>query len=202
MGEFLDENLIKDILAMGDVTVLADESKDDTNRSQMAIFARYVDAGANFPLQKFMKMVKLTTSKKAIGLYETLINAFSAKGIEPSKVIRFSGLDDKNAMNEERKELQRLVRHTSPHSLHINCRNHRLALCLVHLLPKYDALTRFDTLLISIWKTFHFSTVKQNVFENAQVEHNMKPTKIIKVAVTRWFTHGKACARLSPDLFR
>ena len=201
MGEFLDDNLIKDILAMGDVTVLADESTDDANRFQMAIFVRYVDTGTNFPLQKFMKMVKLTTSKKAIGLYETLINAFSAKGIEPSKVIRFSGLDDKNTMNEERNGLQRLVRHTS-HSLYINCRNHRLALCFVHLLPKYDALTRFDTLLILIWKTFHFSTVKQNVSENAQVEHDMKPTKIIKVAVTRWLMHGKACARVSPDLFR
>ena len=31
---------------------------------------------------------------------------------------------------------------------------------LVQLLPKYDALTKLDTLLISIWKTFHFRTVK------------------------------------------
>ena len=53
-----------------------------------------MDAGANFPVEKFMVMVKLTTSKaNAIDLYETLITVFSAKGIEPSKVIRFSGLD-------------------------------------------------------------------------------------------------------------
>ena len=79
MGEFLDENLIKDILAMGDVTVLADESTDDANRFQMAIFVRYVDTGTNFPLQKFMKMVKLTTSKKAIGLMRHLSTHFPPK---------------------------------------------------------------------------------------------------------------------------
>ena len=99
LGEFLDENLIKDILAMGDVTVLKDESIDDANRSQMLLFVRYVDARTNFPVEKFMEMVKLTTSKKAIDLFETLINVFSAKGIDSSKVIRFSGLDGTNAMS-------------------------------------------------------------------------------------------------------
>ena len=105
LGEFLDENVIKDILATSDVAVLADKITDDANRSLMALFVRYMDAGANFPVEKFMELVKLTTSKKAIDLYETLINAFPAKGIEPSKVIRSSGLDATNAMRGERKAL-------------------------------------------------------------------------------------------------
>ena len=85
MGEFLNENLIKDILAMGDVTVLADQSSNDANRSQMALFFRYGDGATNFSVEKFMEMVKLTTSKKAIGLCDSFINAFFAKDIEPSK---------------------------------------------------------------------------------------------------------------------
>ena len=176
--EFPDENLIKDILVTGEVTVLPGESTDNANRSQMAVFIRHVNAGTSFPVEKFMAMVKLTTSKNAIDLYETLVNVFSAKGIEPSKVIRFSGF--------------------SPHSLYINCRNHRLALYFVHVLPKYGALTRLDTLLISIPKTFYFSKVKQAVFERAQVEHDMKPSKIIIAVVTRWLTHGEACAGVAP----
>ena len=171
--EFPDENLIIDILITGEVTVLAGESTHDDNRSQMAVFIRYVNAGTNLPVEKFMATVKLTTSKNAIDLYETLVNVFSAKGIEPSKIIRFSGF--------------------SPHSLYINSRNHRLALYFVHVLPKYDALTRLDTLLISIPKTSYFSKVKQTVFERAQVEHDMKPSKIIIAVVTRWLTHGEAC---------
>ena len=76
-----------------------------------------MDAGTNFPLEKFVEMVKLTTFKKAISLYKTL-NIFSAKGNELAKVIRFSGLDGTNAMSRERKGLQRLIRHTSHSSCH------------------------------------------------------------------------------------
>ena len=90
---------------MSGMTVLADKITDDANRSLMSLFVRYMDAGTNFPVEKFMEMVKLTTSKKAFDLNETLINTFSAKGIEPSKVIRSSGLDGTNAMRGERKGL-------------------------------------------------------------------------------------------------
>ena len=194
--DFLNEKLIDDLVATGDVTVLADESTDDANRSQMALFVRYIDASTNLPVEHFMQMAKLTTSKKDVDLHEILINVLNSKGIDSSKFIRFVGLDGTNAMSGERKGLQRLIRRMSPHSLYINCRNHRLALCLVHLLPKYGTLTKLDGLLISIWKIFHFSTIKQSVFENAQVEYDLKPTKIIKAAVTRWLTHGEACARV------
>ena len=158
IGDFLNEKLIDDLLATGDLTVLADESTDDANRSEMALFVRYIYASTNLPVEHFMQMAKLTTSKKAVDLHEILINVLNSKVIDPSKFIRFVGLDGTNAMTGERKGLQRLIRHTSPHSLYINCRNHRLALCLVHLLPKYGTLTKLDGLLISIWKTFHFST--------------------------------------------
>ena len=191
IGDFLNEKLIDDLLATGDVTVLADESTDDANQSQMALFVRYIDASTNF-----MQMVKLTTSKKEVDLHEILINVLNSKGIDPSKFICFVGLDGTNAMSRERKVLQRLIRHTSSHSLYINCTNRRLPLCLVHLLPKYGTLTKLDGLLISIWKTFHFSMIKQSVFENAQVEYDLKPPKIIKAAVTRWLTHGEACGRV------
>ena len=140
----------------------------------MALFVRYIDASTNLPVEHFMQMVKFTTSKKAVDLHEILINILN------SVFFRFVGLDGTNAMSGERKGLQRLIRHTSPHSSYINCRNQRLALCLVHLLPKYGTLTKLDGLLISIWKTFHFSTIKQSVFENAQVEYDLKPQKLLK----------------------
>ena len=61
-----------------------------------------------------------------------------AKGLD-SSLIRFSGLDGTNAMSGERKGLQQLIWHTSPYANCLNCKNHRLVLCLVHL-PKYQKL--------------------------------------------------------------
>jgi hypothetical protein len=195
LGDFLNDELIGELQSTGDFTILADESTDEGDRSQLSIFVRFVDVNTNLPVEKFLGIVKLTVSKKAIDLHETIMQLLTEKGID-SGFIRFSGLDGTNAMSGERKGLQRLIRHTSPHSMYINCRNHRLALCLVHLIPKYPKLKELDALLISLWKTFKFSTIKQAVFENAQVEHDLKPMKIIKAVVTRWLTHGESCARV------
>ena len=195
IGDYLEEKLITDLLAAGDFTVLADESTDEGDRSQMSVFVRFVDSATYKPVERYFGMVKLTTSKKAIDLHETIVTLIKEKGINPS-FIRFSGLDGTNAMSGERKGLQRLLRHTAPHAQYLNCRNHRLALCLVHLIPRYQKLRELDGLLISVWKTFKYSSIKQSIFDEAQATHDMKPVKILNACVTRWLTHGESCARI------
>ena len=64
--------------------------------------------------------------------------------------IWFSGLDDTNVMSGEKKGMQRCIRHVSPYALYMNCRNHDLALCLVHLLKQYNEVESLDALLLSI----------------------------------------------------
>ena len=90
-------------------------------------------------------------------------NCWKQKGLD-SSLIRFSGLDGTNAMRGKRKALQLLIRHTSPYAQYLNFKNHRLALCLVHLIPKYQKLTELDGLLIYLWKTFKYSSKKQSNF--------------------------------------
>ena len=140
-------------------------------------------------------MVKLSTLKKAIDLHVTIMELLNSKGINNSQ-IRFTGLDGTNAMSGEHKGLQRLIRHDSPHSLYLNCRNHCLEIYLVQLLKYYPKLGELDGLLISLWKTFKFSSIKQAIFDNAQIEHDLKPMKIIKAAMTLWLTHGESGARI------
>ena len=98
-------------------------------------------------------------------------------------------------MSGEQKGLQRLIRHTAPHSQYLNCRNHRLALCLVHLIPCYQKL-QLDGVLLSLWKTFKYSSIKQAIFEQAQPASKLKPLKILKSCTTRWFIHGESCIRI------
>ena len=195
IGDYLNEQLVTDILAAGDFSVLADESTDEGDRAQMSVFVRFVNITTNKPEERFLGMVKLTTSKKAADLHDVIMELIKSKGLDPSK-IRFSGLDGTNAMSGERKGLQRLIRHTAPHSQYLNCKNHRLALCLVHLIPLYQKLIELDGLLISLWKTFKYSTIKQAIFEEAQTLQDMKPLKILKACVTRWLTHGESCMRI------
>lgn len=91
--------------------------------------------------------------------------------------------------------LQRRIRHESPFALYVNCRNHRLALCLVHLIKKYPVLQEIDSLLISLWKLFEFSPQKMAVFKNIQSVYGKEPLTFLRAATTRWLSHLHACSR-------
>ena len=110
--------------------------------------------------------------------------------------MRFNGFDGTNTMSGEISGLQRRFRHLVPHSKYINCRNHRLALVFVHLLPKYKTLMDVDAIIISVWKLMKYSIVKASVFRAAQTAVGEKKLKLLKAALTRWLSHGEASKRL------
>lgn len=91
--------------------------------------------------------------------------------------------------------LQRRIRHVSPLSLYMNCRNHRLALCLKHLMKEHPLLVDADETLLSIWKLFHYSPQRFAVFNNVQKVYGSKKITLFRAAATRWLSHGDACIR-------
>ena len=107
----------------------------------------------------------------------------------------FSVLDGTNSMGGKNTGLQKRIRFYFPFNMYINCRKHRVALCLPHLIKDADfakLLTDYDSLLLGIWKMFHFSPKKGAVIENFQSIYDKRPLKILKAAATRWLTHGRA----------
>ena len=105
-------------------------------------------------------------------------------------------MDGTNTMSGERSGLQRRFRHEVPHSKYVNCRNHKLALVFVHLLPNFKPLQNVDSVLLSSWKMMKYSTVKNAVFGEAQETFGKKRRKLLKAAATRWLSHDKASKRL------
>ena len=99
-------------------------------------------------------------------------------------------------MSGEKKGLQQRICHVSPYALYMNCWNHHLALCLVHLLKQHNEFKSVDALLLSIWKIFHYSLIKQAVFENAQETKNMMLLKILKSCTTQWLMHSETSIRI------
>ena len=146
-------------MVAGDFTVLSDECTDEGESSQMSVYVRFVDAQTHKPAERFLGMVRLTTFKEAANLHDVIMGLLASKGLDIT-LIRFCGMDRTNAISSERKGLQRRIRHTSPHSIYINCNNHRLALCLKHMIPRYHTLIKLDGMLLSIWKLFNYSSIK------------------------------------------
>ena len=184
VGDFLSDLIITYLIPAGDFTILADKSADKAARLQVSIFVCFVDAFDNKPVERFLGIVKLTTSKKAVDLHEIIMKHLESKNLD-SSCIRFSGLDVTNAVSGKQKGLQHLIRHTTPHSQYLNCRNHRLALCLVHLIPHYWKLLELDGVLLLLWKMFKYRPIKQAILEQAQEASSLKPLKVLKACTTR-----------------
>ena len=67
-------------------------------------------------------------------------------------------------------------------------------IAVTNLLKSYSELESLDKQLLSLWKLFEYSSVKQAVFENAQKVDDLKPLKILKACTTQWLMHRETSA--------
>lgn len=195
ISEYIEESSLAELKLCDAFTLFADESKDKAQREQLALIAKFKTTNGDVK-EKFLGLVNL--SETDAGSIMCSIEQFMlARGIDLSKCL-FVSLDGTNVMSGEISGLQRRIKQKSPHCLYINCRNHRLALVFVHLFKKHTNLKSIDTLLISLWKMFHYSPQKYSILRNIQENvYNLESLKMLKVSTTRWLSHGHACARVS-----
>ena len=195
LSDHLEEDFLSSLAAASEFSLMADETTDIADRAQLSIFIRYVDAHSNLINEKFIGIVEVIGSKGAEALCDKICEVLQEKGID-KQLMRFNGFDGTNTMSGEISGLQRRFRHLVPHVKYINCRNHRLALVFVHLLPRYESLTNVDNVIIAVWKLMKYSSVKASVFGSAQAAEGQKKMKLLKAAPTRWLSHGEASKRL------
>ena len=172
--------LLHDLNASMDFTILADESTDDGDRSQLAIFVRIIESDHR-PVEHFLGITCIAISKTTAAIMDIICKFLISKEMQPS-YIRFCGLDGTNNMNSECCGLQGLIKHSSPHAQYINSCNHQLALCFVHLLKEFPSLVSLDTMFLSVWKLCKYSTIKKENFNDMQHVYELTPLKVIKVA--------------------
>ena len=67
-----------DVLAAEEFSVLADESMDTGDRSQMAVFIRFVNVTSHKVQERFLGVVKLAKSKKAEDLHDIIMKLLEA----------------------------------------------------------------------------------------------------------------------------
>ena len=89
--------------------------------------------------------------------------------------------------------VQRRYRCEALFSIYVNCRYHRLALCLKHLVNKFPWLSEIEKLLLGLWKTFHYNSLNRHIFSKLQQAYDLQPHHLVKAAVTCWLSHGQAC---------
>ena len=68
--------------------------------------------------------------------------------------------------------------------------------CFFFFFPLHKQIETFDGLLLHVYLVFNDNTVKTSIFEEVQKSYGLERLKLIKVAVTRWLSHGKAVQRV------
>ena len=176
ISNWMKDETIKKMKEHENYTLLLDEATDESNRSELALIARVVESGeAHNP---FLSLLELRRCD-AESIFKTA-EAF----LEISNV-RFSGMDGCSTMAGTYHGVRSYFEQCSGHLVYIHYRNHRLALCFTHLIPKYDDFVKFDSLLLNLYLLLKNSTVKSNIFEEVQNACELKSLKLITVVTTR-----------------
>ena len=113
----------------------------------MGIFLSYYNEDDQEFVMEYLALLEVPSTKSSI-LLDELVKILKEQEID---------LDGTNSMSVEISGLQRRICHISPHSMYVNCRCHRLALCFKHLIDQFSWLAKLDKLLLGLWKSFHYS---------------------------------------------
>ena len=134
------------------------------------------------------------SSTKSGLLLEKITIVLKGRNID-IKDTSFCCLDGTNSVSGETSGLQRRLCNAAPHSMYVNCRCNWFALWFKHLIKVFPWLSTIDTLLLGLWKMFHYSAKNRSILRELQAAYGMKAIFTVKVIVTWWLSHGAACKR-------
>ena len=81
--------------------------------------------------------------------------------------------------------VQRHFRHHVPHSIYINGRSHRLALCITQIIKDFPIIEEEDGLMLLIYKLFDNSPQKFAIFKDVQASYDVKELSMVRASPTR-----------------
>ena len=193
LNQFLQNLSDKELQLAVDIVVFADEATSLARKEMISLFASNVHEEAKSFKLEFVKLTSVPSTKSEI-FSEKMKEILSERNVDIVKT-RFVCFDGTNAMSGEKNGVQRRYRNCARYSIYVNCRCHRLALCFKHLMAQFPWLQTNDTLLLGLWKAFHYSSLNRHIFTTLQEAYGSKALQLVKAAVTRWLSHGAACRR-------
>ena len=175
-----------------DIVVFADESMNAARKEMLGIFVSFYNEGDNAFHLDFINLVECSSTDSE-SLLDLLNSTLDSQNVDIHRT-RFCCLDGTNAMSGEHTDLQRRIQHLA-HSIYLNCRCHRLSLCFKHLMEQFAWISSIDSLLLGLWKVFHYIGKNRHIVKELQEAYGMKALYTVKASITRWLSHGTACKR-------
>ena len=139
---------ISDVKNCSDFTLLLDESTDESNRSELSLFARIVKDGK--VVNHFLNLLHLSRCD-AQSIFTKVLKFLQDEELDIKKKHKICRNDGCSTMSGEHNGVRALFEDATPHFAYIHCRNHCPALCFAHLLPQFEDFEKFDGLLLNLY---------------------------------------------------
>ena len=176
-----------------DIVIYSDKATSTPRKEMMGLFLGcFYEIEKEFMLE-YLSLLEVSSIKSDL-LLDKITTVLKVRNID-IKDTRFCYFGSTNLMLGETSVLQRRLRNAVTHSIHANCRCHRLALCFRHLIKVFPWLSTIYTLLLGLCKMFHYSAKNRSILRELQTAYGMKALFTVKAIVTRWLSHGAACKR-------
>ena len=176
--------------------LMVDEYTDVSARKHLAMVTRYIDQGA--AKVAFLQDVQLPNGS-AQTIYTNMKTVLTEQTSIQLKNMTFFASDGPSVMVGKKNGVVALLKRDHPNVIDIHCMNHRLQLAVSKAFFRIKETDRVDELLSSVFKYYHYSTVKagsldaiQTVLKEMGQLEKGNNLNVNKAVHTRWLSHEKA----------
>ncbi|XP_070549146.1 zinc finger protein 862-like [Ptychodera flava] len=176
-------------------SLMIDESTDVSVTSTLMIYIRYVDSVGHIK-SNFLSVEKLSGCD-AESIYDAVVSTVNSKGLDLNNLVALA-TDGATVMTGTKSGVAtRFKKSVNPFMLSNHCLAHRLALASGNAADSVKYLVKYQEIVNSIFKYFHFSPKNLRNLKSIQVVLEEESARTLKQAFhTRWLSFYRCVAAL------
>lgn len=181
-------------------SLIADESRDCSNKEQMPLIIRYVDE-SNKIQEMFLAFLECEQGSSGENVASLIVSNCQSLGLN-LQMCRGQGYDGASNMSGMMKGASSIIRSKFPKALYFHCASHKLNLCIAHSC-QLTSITNMMDVITSLANFFNYSPKRQKCFErhvSTMCDETAK-SKLLPLCRTRWVERLNAL-EVTIDLFQ
>ena len=183
IGEQIRGGIVHDINDCPFFSVIADEAIDCSNKEQMPLILRYVNADDDIE-ERFLKYIHCNTGLTGVALAGKIVETLKEEGI-PIGNCRGQGYDGAGAMSSPNVGVAACIIRITPKAIFVHCGSHRLNLCVQKSCSILLAKNMIDN-SGEVTRFFNNSAVRSSHLSNLLKESSATCEKLSDPCRTRW----------------
>ena len=188
MSQQIEQSVLEKVHGSPTMGLMVDESTDISITKELSLYARVLFKDEVHAY--FLKLIKIPNGT-ADAVEHAILTYLEEAKIVISEVSSF-GSDGAAVMTGSVNGVATRLKRLNPEMISIHCINHRLALGVSQAAKSIPYLVKFAEILVSVFKFYRHSAVRQAGLEEIQTILNDPHVKFKIPSATRWLSHAQA----------